>query len=101
MKREPQTMTIMESYCRVTHHDRVLALSSVDKLFVIPSSYYYCCNNNVILVVSLPVQLIKILLRKYKAYIYAMLAMSLLICLNFLKNLSECLNERTSVILPR
>ena len=55
----------------------------------------------VILVVSLPVQLIKILLRKYKAYIYAMLAMSLLICLNFLKNLSECLNERTSVILPR
>ena len=55
----------------------------------------------VILVVSLPVQLIKILLRKYRADIYAMLAMSLLICLNFLKNLSECLNERTSVILPR
>ena len=53
MKREPQTMTIMESYCRVTHHDRVLALSSVDKLFVIPSSYYSCCNNNGILVGSL------------------------------------------------
>ena len=49
MKREPQTMMIMESYCRVTHHDRVLALSSVDKLFVIPSSYYSCCNNNGIL----------------------------------------------------